>query len=71
MPPEISTLQLPEVVAAPRLMALPPRYEVSPETRRMLIELLEDEEDDEDEVQAFTPAPIADMAAYRARRLQR
>lgn len=39
---------------------------VSPETRRLLIELMEDEDDGEEAM-----APIADFVAFRARKAAR
>lgn len=61
MPPIIRELAQPEAV---RPWALPPRMTVSAETRRMLMEIVE--EDDEDD--AFEPAEVIDFAAFRARR---
>lgn len=68
MPPEISMLQLPDAAMEMQRRALPARSAVSAETRRLLMALLEDEDEEDDVLFA---APIADMAAYRARRALR
>ena len=61
MAPEIASLPQP-TEPAQRPWVLPPKLTVSAETRRLLMELLEDDEEDE------APAPVADFLAYRARR---